>query len=167
MGGSDGPRRKNHFARCPDILLHAFSIGSNAHDLAVFQHQAVYRRSGDNLKVGPFLGTAKIGDGGAASLAAICGLLKVPYTFLVTGIVIGVAVISRIDCSFDPRLDNFPVQSDGRHSQGSVPAPVAVKRRLTMPGLRANEIRKNILPGPAAIAELPPMVIVHLLSAHI
>ena len=134
-------------------------------DPAAVEQQSLGQRVGLDLQIGPALGRGQVGLGRAAAEAVADGELEVGDTLLAGAVVVRVLGNAGLLGRLDEGVHQLhPGQRLG-HVQG--PAPAAIGVLAAGKALRLLEEGKNVLVGPADIAELAPMVVVERLAADI
>ena len=134
--------------------------------LAVEQH-AMHQRMGDELQVRPLQGRVQIGARGAGAAAAAAGLLAPANAVCMAGRqVVDVLPVFEADLLSGlehRRADRRPVGLRGEER------PVLAARRASfaLPTLGLPEIGQAIIPRPAAVAELRPVVVILGLAANV
>src|SRR6266513_869891 len=127
----------------------------------------MHDRMRDELQVGALQGRTQIGARGAGAAAAAAGLLAPADAVAMTR-----RQIVDVLAIFEPKLlagfehggtDRRPVGFRGEER----PVLAAHLGFLSLPALRLAEIRQAIVPRPAAIAELGPVIVILGLAADI
>ncbi len=165
---TDGAGRQDHLARGIDPLGGAAARKFDAGRAAAVEQDAVHQRAGDDLQIAPPQRGPQVAARGTRPPAAAARLLHPadPVARLVRQVVDVLAVFAtELPTGFHRRpAQQRPVAT----MRGEQRSPLAVHRvRLALPVLRLAEERQHIVPGPAAIAELCPMVEILGLAADI
>ena len=133
---------------------------------ALEQH-AVHQRVGHQLQIRPFQGRPQISARRAGAAAAAAGLLAPADAVARSGRQI-VDVLAVFEADFLPGLDHDLTKRRPVHARGEERAVLAPHLGLlALPALGFAEIGQAIVPRPAAVAELRPMVIIFGLTADI
>ena len=165
LGRIDRPRRKQHFALGLGAHRAALMGETHAgHTLAV-QDQPIGMRMGDHPQVGALHRRAQETARRVPTHAALLVHLEKARTFVVAIVEIGPRLDPELPRAVLHGLQNVPPQA----LLADLPlAPRAVHlaaARMVILGFQ--EIGQHVIPAPPGIAQLPPMVIVRRLPAHV
>ena len=165
---ADGAGGQNHLTRRVDPLDGLAAPVFDADRAAAVEQHAAHQRAGDDLQIRPLFRRPQIGARGTLPPPPAAGLLD-PADIVAGARRQMVDVLMVFEPDLLPGLDHRVAQErlvGGVRSQQR-PA-LAVKRVLpALPALGLFEIGQHIVPRPAAIAELPPMVEILGLAADI
>src|SRR5499427_3570410 len=164
LRGGNGSRRHDHLARATRLAFNALHLVAHAYAARSFQDEGACQRVGLHGQVGPRSGRIEIASRRAhAPTAADRGLGHVD-PFLVPPVVVAVGLEADALGGLKEAIVEPPALVDIGHLE----RPVAAAPRRIPAGvaLHAPESGQHILPAPAAVAELRPVVVVLALSAH-
>ncbi len=161
----DGAAGEHHFPRGPHLIQLAAAHIFNA-DGAVHLDQYPGRlRLGANGEIFALGDRMQIGRGRAAALAVFLRHLKQTAAELHCAVKIGI----ERNPGLLRRLEEDVTQRVGVRPLGDVERPVAAVKFVVqaLVALGFFEIRQHVRITPARIAELPPVIVVRRLAAHI
>ena len=168
VGRANRAGTQDHFATRRDVEPSVSGYHLQAGHAAIDKHQALDKRLDEDLEIPPFPGGAQIGDSSAAPASPDDRLLDVADAFLITIIVVGVAAVAGRDRGLDPQIDDLASYSRRRNHERAISAAgVAGPELWALPALGAPEVRQDIVPGPALVSKLAPVVVVLCLAANI
>jgi hypothetical protein len=168
MRRADRAARQNHLARRAGRLDHAAARKLDPGRTFAVKRHAPHHRVGDDLQVRPLQRRAQIGARRALPSPAPPRLLH-PANIVAGAGRQMVDVLMVFEADLGPGLDDSVAKERlvGCPRRQQRPA-IAVKFvRAALPVLGLLEVGQHALPIPAAIAELPPMIEILRLTAHI
>ena len=165
MRRADRPGCEDHLAPGVGVLHRAAARVFDADGAGAVEQDAAHLRLGHELEIGPFQRRAQIGARGAAATPPAAGLLAIADPAMRQRI----HVVAVFEPDLPAGLDRRPAQRrDVGHPRGEQRAALAAPFiGLALPILGLLEIGQDVVPRPAAIAELRPMVEILGLAAHI
>ena len=157
---------RQHYLAAGARLDHPVALPHpDAGGAATFHNQPKRLRAGEDMKVRTPLGGFQEGGGAAAAAAVPHGHLKVTDAFLVFAVVIIIALVAEPLGSIDPGINHRTGDPAFRHVERT--ACTSHLGWTTLPVFCTAEQRHNIVPAPADIAKLAPLVEILRLATNI
>ena len=123
------------------------------------------QRMGNDLQIGPFFRRLQIGHGRTAPAPVARGQLEKSDTFLIGTVVVGIEFVAGGLCGRDPGVGNRTLDAHVRHPKRPLVSVELVRPAFV--ALGALEQGQHIVPSPAAVAHLPPPVVILRLATHV
>src|SRR5215469_10096121 len=168
MRRADRTRRDDDLARRRHMLDLAVARKDDAGGAVALEYDMMHQRVGDDLQIGPLLGRAQIGRCGAGAAAATAGLLTPADRVAGAArqvVDVGPELEAKLLRRGDDGVTRFGLLG---HRRGGQKAGAAMDFSLFAgPPLSALEEGQHVVPAPAAIAELRPMVVILGLAADV
>ena len=168
MRRADGAGGNNHLAHRLDAQDGGLARELDAHCALAVEHHAMHQRVGDDLQIWPLFRRAEVGRGGAGAPAPAPGLLApadrvsgATRQVVDVGPVFEAQLLRRLD---DRMTGLWPL---GHRRGGEVPLRAVNFGLVAGPPLGALEERQDVVPTPAAIAKLRPVVVILRLAADV
>src|SRR6516164_8385905 len=168
MRRADRAGREDHLARRIDALDAGPAREFDRHRALAVEHHAMHQRIGDDLQICPLFRRAQVSRGGAGAAAPAPGLLAPADR--VSGaarqvVDVGPVFEAQLLCRLDDRTTGlWPL---GHRRGGEVPLRAVTFGLAAGPPLSALEERQDVVPTPAAIAKLRPVVVILRLTADV
>src|SRR5579862_9202345 len=167
MRRADRARRQDHLAPRVGSFHGAAARELDAGRALAVEHDAVHQRLGDELQVGPLQRRAQIGARGAGAAAAAAGLLA-PADAVAGAGRDRVDVLAVFEPDLLAGLDHAGADRRPVHLRGEERPVLAAHRGfLALPAFGLAEIGQAVIPTPAAIAELTPVIVILGLAADV
>ena len=164
---ADCPGREDDLAGRLGPLLAATAGEFDPDCTFALEQHAVHQRVCHELQIRPLQGRPQIGARGAGAAATAASLLAPADTIARSGRQI-VDVLAVFEADFLAGLDHDLTKRRPIHTRGEERAALAAHLGfLALPALGFAEIGQAVVPRPAAVAELRPVVIIFGLAADI
>src|SRR5215472_13341918 len=166
MRRADRAGREDHLARRVDVFDAGLARELDPHRPLALERHAMHQRIGDDLQIWPLFRRAEVSRGSAGAPAPAPGLLApadrvsgAPRQVVDVGPVFDAELLRRPD---DRVAGLGPL---GHWRSGEISLRAVNFRLFTGPPLGALEERQDVVPPPAAIAELRPVSVILRLAA--
>ena len=157
--------RKHHFATGRDALGLALMPDLDAGDAAPLGDEAQRLRAGPQGQVGTPQGRLQEGRGRGPAQALLLVDLEIADTFVIAAVEIGAGGDALLDRRGTEQVEHLPAEPHPLDTQLAV--PTVMRTRLALAPFAAQEMRQHVVPAPARVAELAPVVVVGGLAAHV
>src|SRR5262249_27220824 len=164
LRGGDGSSRNDHLALSPRLALKALDLVAHTCAARAVQDEGARQGVGLDGEVGPRPGRVQIASRGTHAPTATDRGLRHGDAFLLPAVVVAVGLEADALGGAEEAVVEPPALVDVGHLERAVATALCCITAGV--ALHALEDGQDVLPAPAAVAELCPMVVVLALSAH-